>query len=89
MNFLKLNLRKIAEEFSEYREEIGIMFLCDSMAKNDLIIGADDDNEIEKLTGEIKKDLADYKLYPELLGGVKQIPVNLAVSEKYLKIVNE
>lgn len=80
---------KIAEEFPEFKNEIGIMFFCDNMAKNDLVMGAEDDREIEKLTGDIKEDLESEKLYPKLIGGVKQIPVNLAIAEKYLKSANK
>jgi len=80
--------RELAEEFPEFKQEIGIMFFCDNMAKTDFIVGAEDDREIENLTKEIEKDLNDYKVSSKLIKVIKQIPVNLALAEKYLKSVN-
>lgn len=75
----------IAQEFPEFQAEIGLLFLCDSLAKTDIRIDAEKDAEIESQSEIIEQQIAEKKLNPKLVGAVKQRPVNIAIAKKYLE----
>ncbi len=79
----------ITEKLSEFEQEIGIMFLGDSLAKTDIEIDAKTDKDIEGLTDEIKRILQKRGLKAQLKAAVKERPVNIALAETYLKLVNK
>lgn len=79
----------IAEKFPEFKQEIGIMFLGDSLAKTDIEIYAKTDKDIEDLTDEIEQILQKRGLKAQLKAAVKERPVNIALAETYLKLVNK
>jgi len=78
---------EIATQFPEYKLEIGILFLCDSLGKIDVRIIAESDEDIENLTPQIKQVLAQRNLNPSLLSAIKQLPVNIAIAKRYLENV--
>ena len=81
--------RSIAESHPEYKREIGIMFLADSLAKTDVHVGlnAITDLENEALFPAMKDVIATRGLSHLLLPAAKQIGVNVATGVEYLKIV--
>ncbi len=76
--------QEIASGFPEFQTEIGILFLCDNLAKTDVRIEAETDEEIENQSAQIERALQTRGLNPKLIGGVKQRPVNIAIAKEYL-----
>jgi hypothetical protein len=76
---------EIAQKFPEFKTEIGLLFLCDSMAKTDVVIDAETDLEIVEQTPYAEQVLLAQRLNPALIAAVKQGPVNIAVARKYLR----
>lgn len=76
---------EIASECSEFKEEIGILFLCDFLAKTDVTIYAKTDQEIEEQTLQIEKIIQERGLHPKLIAAIKQRPVNIANAKRYLE----
>lgn len=76
---------EIAREFPEFREEIGVLFLGDSLAKTDVKIDAETDEEIEKQTQQIENIIQKYNLNPELIAAIKQRPVSIMIAKTYLE----
>jgi hypothetical protein len=68
--------KNISNEYPDVKFEIGIYFLCDSLGKTD--IRSDDETAIRSI-------LSQKKLPPELKNAVLQLPLNLKLSENYLK----
>lgn len=83
----KNSLLNIASIFPEYKEEIGLLFLCDSLGKTDIRINANSDAEIEKNQPHIYETLKERNLNPKLVAAIKQLPVNLAIAKAYLQII--
>jgi hypothetical protein len=77
--------KEIANGYPEYNVEIGILYLCDSLAKTDVRIDADTDEEIAEQTEIIEQIIKERKLNPQLIGAIKQLPVNLAIARKYFE----
>ena len=77
----------IASLYPDYKEEIGLLFLCDSLGKTDIRIIANSDEEIEKHENYIYDTLKERNLNPKLIAAIKQLPVNMAICEKYLQII--
>jgi hypothetical protein len=75
---------EIAHKFSEFQIELGILFLCDSLAKTDIKIIAENDRDIEAQIPHIESILQKRNLNPALLAAIKQIPVNIAIVRQYL-----
>lgn len=76
---------EIAQKFPEFKVEMGILFLCDSLAKTDVKIDAETDLEIVEQTQYAEQMLLTQGLNPALIAAVKQGPVNIAVARKYLQ----
>jgi hypothetical protein len=73
--------------YPEFKTEIGILFLCDSLAKTDVRIDAKTDKEIMAKSEEIEVILQKRNLYPGLKAAIKQVPVNLEIAKKYLETI--
>lgn len=77
----------IASQFIDFKEEIGILFLCDSLGKTDIRINAESDERIEQQRAFIYQVLAKRELNPILMAAIMQLPVNIAISKRYLHII--
>lgn len=82
----KNRAKQIMGQHGDYQLEIGLLFLADSLAKTDIRIEAENDQEIDSQDAQIADILQQRELNPKLIGAVKQLPVNLAVAETYLKM---
>jgi hypothetical protein len=80
-------LLNIASLYPDYKEEIGLLFLCDSLGKTDIRIKAKNDEEIEKQEIFIYESIKKRNLNPKLVTAIKQLPVNMAICKKYLQII--
>lgn len=77
----------IAYNYAEFKEEIGMLFLCDSLGKTDIRINAESDEQIEKHETNIHEVLVKRNLNPKLIAAIKQLPVNIAITKRYLQII--
>ena len=77
--------RAILDEHPGFGVEIGLLFLCDSLAKTDVRIYAETDQDIKDLDSEIGDILEQRGLPGELAGAVKQRPVNIEIARGYLE----
>lgn len=77
----------IASKYPDFKEEIGILFLCDSLGKTDIRINAESDKQIEKYKIYIHQILKKRNLNPKLIAAIKQLPINVAITKKYLNII--
>ncbi|MCS4432854.1 hypothetical protein [Aquiflexum gelatinilyticum] len=77
----------IASNFHDFKEEIGILFLCDSLGKTDIRIRAEKDEEIDLHIAFISQALEERKINPLLINAIKQLPVNIAITKKYLQTI--
>lgn len=73
-------------EFPDFKIEIGLLFLCDSLAKTDVILFEETDEEIAK-RDDLDDTLAAMKLNPKLVDAVRETPVNRALAQTYLLLV--
>lgn len=78
---------KIAKDNSEFKYEIGIYFLCDSLGKTNVLIPYENDSVVyeKKIISELERK----KLLPDLKFGVMQLPINLKLAELYLKTITK
>ncbi|EKD56632.1 MAG: Metal dependent phosphohydrolase [uncultured bacterium] len=74
---------EIAQRYPDFKEEMGILFLCDSLSKTDVRINAGTDSEIEKQSQQIESVIQSRGLNPKLIAAIKQRPVNIAVAKTY------
>lgn len=79
---------EIANRNPDFLIEIGVLFLCDCLAKTDFRINAQTDSEIEQQTEKIEQSIKDQDLNPQLINAIKQMPVNLAVTRKYFEVID-
>jgi hypothetical protein len=77
--------KEITDMFCDLRVEIGVLFLCDSLAKTDIRIAAENDADIGKQNEWIKHTMQYQNLNPALMGAIRQGPVNIAVAKRYLQ----
>jgi hypothetical protein len=94
LNFVKSEkcrqaCQKIAADYPDFKFEIGILFLGDSLSKTDVMTaaGAKTDREIEDLTDKAKKVIKERKLNPNLIKTVLQVPIETEMARVYLKEV--
>lgn len=97
-NKLKYNFNFIASDdfqklakkmmfcYSEFQLEMGILFLGDSLSKTDIRIQANSDQEVDSQSEAIQRKIIQRGLNPALIQSAKQLPVNCALVEAYLKI---
>jgi len=77
------------QKYRGFEAEIGVLFLTDSLAKTDVTIKAETDEEINKNTPEAEQEIIERGLNPELIHAVRQTPVNIAVAREYLRAVSK
>lgn len=75
------------KEHPDFKVEMGVLFLCDSLAKTDIILDVSSDEEIAAKTDEIDILIADQDLHPKLANAIKQLPVNIAFARSYLGLI--
>lgn len=78
---------EIQSKYPDFKWEIGVLFLADSLAKTDETVAADSDQEILEQQDAVRQRLQKMGLRPELAGAVLQQPVNMKVAEIYLKTI--
>lgn len=78
---------EIASQYPQFKEEIGVLFLCDSLAKTDVRIDAATDEEIENQTQQIERIIQERNLNAQLIGAIKQLPVSIMIARRYLESV--
>ncbi len=76
---------KLAGNFKEFEPELGIYYLADSLAKTDVRITAERDEDIPPQEPMILQTLSERGLSPKLANAVKQNPVSIASARKFLQ----
>ncbi len=81
--------REIGDKFPDYKIEVGILFLCDSLAKTDVRVAAKakTDLEAEAMAEEIKEVIEDRSLNPKLISAIKQVALNNEIAKTYLTTI--
>jgi|GEM_PF-1585891 len=77
-------IRGIMDKHEEYKVEIELLFLIDSLAKTDIFIYAEKYRDIDK--EKIKQAMEEINsrgLNPDLIEAVKEVPINIAVAKEY------
>ncbi|MEI6774255.1 MAG: hypothetical protein WCL18_05725 [bacterium] len=69
----------------EYKTEIGVLFLCDSLAKTDITVYEKSDEKLLEKKKTMIQLLEEKKMPAELINPVMQKPINIAVAKKYLE----
>jgi hypothetical protein len=85
----KSKAQSISESYTDFRREIGIMFLADNLAKTDVLIGLNalTDKDNEALYASMEKDIVTRGLSRALIPAARQVAVNIAVGTEYLNLV--
>jgi hypothetical protein len=76
---------QLMDKHPDFQLELGLMYLADSLAKNEIRSSARTDAEIAASDVEVRRVVAERGLNPVLIDGVKQLPVSIALVERYLK----
>jgi len=74
--------------------EMGLLYLGDSMAKTNIRIDADSDDEIEAQHADVQQQIDQrlaalpdsHKFDPKLINAAKQLPVNMAAARRYFQL---
>jgi len=83
------HLQDFLLKHKEYQIEIGLLFLCDNMAKTNIRIEARSDNDISMKSNEIVYLINQNNLHPNLIKAIKQLPVSMYLVYKYLSAIKE
>lgn len=87
-NIFKETCNAIIYKIPDFKFEIGIMFLCDSLAKTDFDLEAKSDSDIEQdLPRYMTEEIIRKNLPSIFIKAIKQKPVNIEMSRKYLSQV--
>ncbi len=78
---------KSMEEHPDFKVEMGILYICDSLAKTDIILDAKTDEEIAAKSDEVTQMVTEKGLHPKLASAIKQLPVNIAFVRRYLTLI--
>jgi hypothetical protein len=81
------NLKDLQLKHKLFNIEIGILFLCDNLAKTNIRIEVESDEEIVLKTDEINRIITMQKLHPNLIRAVKQLPVSMYLVYKYFLLL--
>jgi hypothetical protein len=76
---------KLMDKHPDFQLELGLMYLADSLAKLEIRSPARTDDEIAAQDAETRRMVTERGLHPILVDGAKQLPVNVALVERYLK----
>ena len=79
--------KEIARENPEFQTEIGLYYSADSLAKTNIRIEAQTDEEIKAQTAKAQQLVDEQSPNPRLAAAVTQLPVNTAVAKKYLESI--
>jgi hypothetical protein len=78
---------KIQANNPEYAKEIGLLYLCDSLAKTDITVFGRTDQELSEKR-ELAEELVKNKGLPkEMVNSVGQKTVNVFAAKKYLMML--
>ena len=75
------------EEHPDFKVEMGVLYLCDSLAKTDIILDVYTDEEIAAKSDDVARMVAGLNLHPNLSSAIKQLPVNIAFARTYLTLI--
>lgn len=78
--------KQLIKQYPNFQLEVGLLYLADSLAKTDIRIQGNTDEQIESQNMSIQKTLNERGLNPKLIKAVKQLPINCAIVETYLKV---
>lgn len=78
--------KQLMAQHPDFQLEVGMLFLADSLAKTDIRIEGNTDEQIESQDASVQEALKERGLNPKLIKAVKQLPINRAVAETYLKV---
>ncbi len=81
------NLKAVQHKHEGFNIEIGVLFLCDNLAKTNIRISVVSDEEIELMTDEIKNVIQQSDLHPNLIYAIKQLPVSVYLAHKYFLLL--
>lgn len=81
--------RKITADCADFKFEIGVLFLGDSLSKTNVMTaaGAESDREIEDLTDKAKKVITKRNLNPNLIKTILQVPIQTEMARVYFEEV--
>ena len=67
--------------------EIGVLYLCDSLAKTDIILDVETDEEVLSKSNEVDEIVTRRVLHPNLVNTIKQLPANIALARTYMELI--
>lgn len=76
------------EKHPDFKVEMGLLFFCDSLAKTDIILDVNTDEEIISKQSEVVKMVAERGMHPNMVNSIKQIPVYIAFTRTYLELIS-
>lgn len=75
------------EEHPGFKVEMGVLYLCDSLAKTDIILDVSTDEEIVAKSDDVARMVANLNLHPNLSSAIKQLPVNIVFVRTYMTLI--
>ena len=75
------------EEHPDFKVEIGVLYLCDNLAKTDIILNVSTDEEIEAKSDDVARMVAELNLHPNLSSAIKQLPASIVFIRTYLTLI--
>ncbi|MBT3324330.1 hypothetical protein HN681_04275 [archaeon] len=82
----KASIERKARTFKNFSYELGILYLVDSLAKTDIKIEAETDDEIDEQTEWAKEQIQIKNLNPRLIKAIRQRPVNIELTKQFFNI---
>jgi hypothetical protein len=70
----------------DFKLELGLLWLADSLAKIETRVNARTDKELQNKSASVKRLLSKRRLPQRLFNCAIQLPVNIALAEKYMKL---
>jgi hypothetical protein len=86
--------RELMQQHPGFEAEMGLLYMGDSMAKTNIRIKANSDEEIEAQHGDIEQVIErklaalpdSHRFDPRLIKAAKQLPVNMAAGKRYMQM---
>ncbi|MBL7051644.1 MAG: hypothetical protein ISS01_00985 [Nanoarchaeota archaeon] len=88
-NITRASIDRVSRTFKNFSYELGILYLVDSLAKTDIIIEAESDEEIEEQTEWINEQIQIKELNPRIIKAVKQRPLNIELTKQYFNMIKK
>jgi len=82
---IQKDIQEIMEQNKGFELEIGILFLADSLAKTEIHINGNNDEDINQKSFLIKEEISKKGLNFTMEKAAKQMPINIKIAEIYLK----